>query len=159
MDVSLLDNLIKCRKKVTQFPVKGYKEEFGHRKLDFNCQAAEEGFSFRVFVRQSLRFQEDFSVGPVWQRPDGLPPLNLYRCNGLHGGTIAFPHHAYFHIHRLDIVDIQAGRTEPRMLTITDAYDSLPKAIYYFAKQVNILDIETYFTPFQPQLFADGSST
>jgi hypothetical protein len=158
MDASLLNKLITCKKEVIQFPGKGYKEEFGHKKLDFNCQADQEGFSFRVFIRQSLKFQEDFSVGLVWQRPEGLPPLNLYRCNGLHGGAIAFPHHAHFHIHTLNLVDIQAGRTEPRMLTITDAYDSLPKAIFYFAEQVNILDIKTYFPPPQPQLFADGSA-
>lgn len=77
-----ITRLIACSKSVSVAPKKEMKEEFRHRRNDMKLGSGG-GEQFEVFMRQSLEFQEDFSIGLVFLSPEGKSIL-LIRFNGQH---------------------------------------------------------------------------
>jgi hypothetical protein len=77
-------DLITCMKRVADPPAREFKEENRHRRKDMRLQSANgEQRIFDVFIRQSLEFAEDFSLGLVYLSPEGKR-MTLVRFNGQH---------------------------------------------------------------------------
>jgi hypothetical protein len=65
-----IDQLLRCRKSIQDAPRRDMKEENRHRRNDMKLRGPE-GEQFEVFIRQSLEFPEDFSIGLVFFAPEG----------------------------------------------------------------------------------------
>lgn len=74
---------------VSKTPARGYREESGSNRCDLELQAVTDGNArFRVFIRQSVRYIENFSVGLRYRTNDGrYGDITLVRYNGPHGET------------------------------------------------------------------------
>ena len=109
-----INELIECDKLVIDAPTRDFKEEYRHSRKDFRLQAANNSkLLFSVFMRQSLEFAEDFSLGLVYQSEDGKR-MTLIRYNGQHDQSndpydLAKPHFQY-HIHRATPENLNNGR-------------------------------------------------
>ena len=56
---------------VSKTPMKGYREQNGHRRCDVELRSESVGDgTFRVFVRQNLMFIENFSIGLRYRSDD-----------------------------------------------------------------------------------------
>ena len=58
----IIDELISRPKRISKPPTREFKEENRHRRKDMELTGVDGG-DFIVFIRQSLEFPEDFSVG------------------------------------------------------------------------------------------------
>lgn len=101
--------------------------------------------SFRVFMRQSDEFPENFSIGLMCLPGEEPGSFQLVRCNGQHGGEKVHPHHALFHIHRTKADDINSGFLEPRSIEQTNAYASFREALAHFCAMVSLERPDDYF--------------
>lgn len=118
----------------------------------------DKQFHFRVFMRQSLEFEEDFSVGLDYVPRDEAGSFCLTRCNGRHGGHQAHPHHLSYHIHTAKAEDVNVGISLERHIEITTEYASFYDAIGHFISLTGIEGTDKYY-PFirraQKDLFAE----
>lgn len=64
-----------------------------HSRNDMELESLDGNHGFRAFMRQSLEFTEDFSVGLEYLPKDEPGRFCLVRCNGMHGGHQVHPHH------------------------------------------------------------------
>lgn len=148
--------LITCPKVIADPPSRQMKEERGHRRSGMTLRSKDNQFEFRVFMRQSLEFEEDFSVGLDYIPRDEAGSICLLRCNGKHGGHQAHPHHLSYHIHTVKAEDITAGIRLERHIEITEKYASFYDAIRLFISLINLEGAEKYY-PFitgQKDLFS-----
>lgn len=138
--------LISCQKTIKDAPRRDMKEENRHRRNDLTVVSAE-GEDFDVFIRQSLEFAEDFSLGLVYRTEDGRRIL-LVRYNGQHEqspqGFAGHPHYAY-HIHRATAENLDNGRYEKHPASITEAYASFDETIGAFMQDTGIQGWDKYF--------------
>lgn len=149
--ISRIDELIMCDKQITDAPTRDFREEYRHRRKDFRLQAANDPkLSFSVFMRQSLEFVEDFSLGLVYQSEDGKR-ITLVRYNGQHHQSndlydLEKPHFQY-HIHRATPENLNNGRYEKHPATATPLYASFEEAIEEFLTAIGVRqpDISRYF--------------
>ncbi|HBP53866.1 MAG TPA: hypothetical protein DD643_05795 [Synechococcus sp. UBA8638] len=140
---------------VEKRPSQGYREESGSRRCDLDLQSIgrdDEG-TFTVFVRQNLRFMENFSIGLCYKKTDlGIGKFNLVRYNGPHGERSRSPdgHYAKSHIHRISEQDFASGSTQPqeRDRTITDQYATLEEALPVFFREISVSNYHQYFPNF-----------
>jgi len=112
--------------------------------------------TFRVFLRQSRQFTENFSVGIDYLPKDEPGSFCLLRCNGMHGGHKVHPHHLNCHIHRSKAEDVNAGLRVERHIEPTTQYASFRDAQRHFLLLVNVqsTDLNQYFSDItQPDLF------
>ena len=94
-----LESLIRCRKEVVDPPRREMRVDGKMKRNDMTLKSADGAHSFRVFMRQSEEFLENFSIGLVYQPGEEPGSFQLIRCNGQHGGERVHPHHAVFHVH------------------------------------------------------------
>lgn len=137
--------LIKCAKVIIDPPLKQAREERGSRRNGMIIQSKDKQYRFRVYIRQSVEFEEDFSVGLEYLPKDEAGSFTLLRCNGKHGGHEAFPHHLNYHIHTVKAEDINAGIKTERHIEPTLEYASFLEAISYFLSFINLEGCEKYF--------------
>ena len=109
----IIDELIARPKRVSKSPPKEFKEENRHRRKDMELEGIEGG-EFFVFIRQSLEFSEDFSLGLQYIL-DGKRIL-LVRYNGQHEQTddvikLELLHFQY-HVHKASPENLNNGRFE-----------------------------------------------
>ncbi|MDR3693467.1 hypothetical protein [Mucilaginibacter sp.] len=148
-----LKGLIDCPKKIVDHP----KEKEGRAdflKKSFGLISINEEYRFNGFITQSLVFDENFSIGLVFNPKDEKGTITLLRCNGRHGGTKEFPHHAEWHIHYADAEMINLGlKPEGRIIT-TNEYSTLDSAIQFYIQHINLMpeDRQKYFPPPSGQL-------
>lgn len=109
------------------------------KRNDMTLQSAEGRHSFRVFLRQSDEFPENFSIGLIYAPGEEPGSFQLIRYNGQHGGERVHPHHAVFHIHRSKADDINAGILEPRHIEQSTAYASFRQALAHFCAITELL--------------------
>ena len=153
-----LAGLVSCTKKVEEKPAQAMRTDKKMRRNEMTLLSQEGQHRFSVFLRQSTEFPEDFSVGMDYLPNEEPGRFITLRCNGQHGGTLAHPHHAYFHIHRTLAADINAGIKDARQIEITTAYASFDEALFHFCRLVGLTDadIETCFPGLaQRRLFPD----
>lgn len=148
MLIALPKTIIKKR------PSQGYREDKGSRRCDLDLQSSgKDDGNFTVFVRQNLRFMENFSIGLCYRKTDlGIGNFNLVRYNGPHGERSRSPdgHYAKSHIHRISEQDLTLGSTQPqeRNRTITDLYSTLDEALPLFFREIAVSNYHDYFPNF-----------
>jgi hypothetical protein len=156
-DKELVD-LVKCPKCVVEPPLKQMKQERGSRRNNMTLQSKDGEHRFRVFVRQCVEFEEDFSVGLDYFPKDEPGSICLLRCNGQHGANQAFPHHAHYHIHRAKAEDVNAGIKIERHVEITSEYAAFRDGLAYFLTLINLEEVDKYFSGLrQKNLFLSDS--
>lgn len=140
-----IDALIICPKEVTEAPSRSLRKEGAHLRNDSKFVATDKTKGiFAVFIRKSIDFPENFSVGLVYNANDGRPEIKLLRCNGKHGvynkGTGFDPSHPHwdFHIHRATEEALESGAAAEKNATATTEFASLEETVQYFVKAVNL---------------------
>lgn len=144
-----LEDLITCRKEITEPPRRELRLEGSQRRNDMRLRAQNSDREFRVFIRVHEEFGENFSIGLVYQPKDGGGEFVLLRCNGPHGEYNAnfdpqHPH-AEFHVHRATEEAIRAGMRPEKRADPTRQFASYREALSYFLREVNVADAATYF--------------
>jgi len=151
-----LAQLIACPKRVTVAPKKEPRIQGQMIRNDMEFESLDGKHSFRAYIRQSRQFPENFSIGMEYQPKDEPASFCLIRCNGMHGGHKAYPHHLTCHIHHSAADDVNAGMRVERNIEATGEYAALRDALRYFLLTVNIQasDLSHYFPDIaQAELF------
>jgi len=138
-------NLVNCPKQVDDPPKREMRLENKSRRNDMSLRSADGKHAFRVFMRQSDDFPENFSIGLMYSPNEEPGSFQLLRCNGQHGGERVHPHHAVFHIHRTKADDINAGNLEPRQIEQSPAYASFEEALAHFCLLTNLQNPDQHF--------------
>jgi hypothetical protein len=133
-----LSQFIVCQKRITQPPRKEMRTEGQMLRDDMELESLDGEHAFRAFIRKSLPFPENFSVGLVYVRKDEPGRFCLLRCNGMHGGHQVHPHHLKCHIHRSEAEDVNEGHPGERHIEPTGAYAAYRDALRYFLRVVNV---------------------
>lgn len=143
-----IQQLITCQKVVTEAP-KEKDARSGYTKKVFNLVSVDEQFSFSGFMSQNIMFPENFSVGLVYKPKEERGSITLLRCNGMHGGTIQNPHHAYCHIHTVQADYLNQGSRVENHIEITNEYSTFEMAIQYYINKIAIVpgDRQKHFPP------------
>jgi hypothetical protein len=152
-----LESLITCPKQVIDPPRREMRQDGKMKRNDMTLKSADRKHSFRVFMRQSEDFPENFSIGLVYFPGEEPGSFLLVRCNGQHGGEKVHPHHAVFHIHRSKADDINSGFLEPRHIEQAGDYASFREALAKFCTLVNVERADDYFPGINQGLLSYGS--
>jgi hypothetical protein len=148
-----INDLISCPKEIVDSPKRAATSVQGSRRNDMVVQNGADG-RFRVFMRQSEKFLDDFSIGLRYE-PKDAPPIILLRCNGRHGeflgGEADHPHFGY-HIHRAKVVNLQKGLRAERGGELTDEYVSFEEALRYFLSATGIQWTDEHFPGLRQRL-------
>lgn len=149
-----IEQLISCPKRIIEPPKKEPQLTNGHWRNDMKLQSADGEYDFFVFMRKNEDFEENFSIGLIYN-PKGIRgEIHLFRCNGPHGPHVLFEHHDRFHVHKADPENLSSGVRAEREAFVTREYASFQDALGYFLKKCNILEAEKYFdSVMQYQLF------
>ena len=153
--------LIETEKRIVhKDPVKGFRKEDRHHRCSLQLESvSEEKKKFKVFIRQSVEFIEDFSIGLRYET--NLPLLKIITLicyNGPHGESSRHldGHYAQPHIHRLTETEIASGSMEPqeKHRKITDKYRTFEEAISIFFRDIGAVNFVEHFSELQqPRLF------
>lgn len=136
-----IQDLIACPKRVTDPPAREFKSENRHRRKDMRLQSTNgQSHNFEVFIRQSLEFAEDFSLGLVYMSPEGKR-MTLVRFNGQHGQSndpldLAKTHFQY-HIHTATAANLNDGRYEKHPAALA-RYASFEEATIDFLATIRL---------------------
>ena len=113
--------------------------------------SSENGkYEYKLFMRQSEEFMEDFSVGLIWTNPAQYIDVTknsifLIRCQGPHDGKAPQGtdiHHDY-HIHRITLDDIRERRYQkPSGRMSTDEFSSFEQAVFYLINTFEVKNID-----------------
>ena len=142
-----IDLLIGCEKEIVEPPKKEMKSERGSKRNSMKLQSKKGDAVFRVFMRQSTAFDEDFSIGLEYLPIDERENLMLIRCNGNHSTEKEGhpPHHYVFHIHKAKEDNILKGKRPEAGGEQTKEYASYEQALSYFLRLINVNNPEEYF--------------
>ena len=158
-----IQDLIQLPKRITgKDPPSGYREENRQRRCDLQLESVLEGHSsYVVFVRQSLEFIENFSIGLRYRTGDRARPMvTLIRYNGPHGefSTQSDQHFARCHIHRVTEVEMNSGSTQPqeRHREITNRYSTFDECLRVFFADTGIENYVDYFPDLHQGRLFDG---
>ena len=155
--------LITSSKKIKKRePAEGYSERDSHRRCKLVLEdTSGDRRAFSVFIRQSVFFIENFSIGLVYQTQDkSLGPITLVRYNGPHGETSRNEdgHYATSHIHRITGEEVQSGvmRPQEKLREITEKYSTFEGALKAFLDDVGIVNDLEYFPELNQMGLFDG---
>lgn len=137
--------LIACPKQVVDPPRRDMRIEGKMKRNDMTLKSNDGRHSFRVFLRQSEEFPENFSIGLMYVPGEEPGSFQLMRFNGQHGGERVHPHHAVYHIHNSKADDINAGILEPRHIEQSTVYASYREALAHFCSMIQIERPDDYF--------------
>lgn len=136
---------------VERRPSRAYREEAGNRRCDLELRSADdERQVYPVFIRQNLRFLENFSIGLRYELNEGhLATITLVRYNGPHGerSRTSDGHYAKPHIHYLTEDELRAGHTQPQesFREITTQYNTFEEALRVFFSTTSTVNYREYF--------------
>lgn len=146
-----LQEVITCPKRVTKAERKKMVLENRHYKNKLDLLSEDNTYAFKMFMRQSDEFVEDFSVGLIWTNPQEFINVSkniiMLRCQGPHDGKqeLGFDIHHDFHIHEITSMDIEQKRfTRPSNRTSTDKFHSFEQALMFFIEKCGIMNIEDF---------------
>ena len=142
-----IDDLIRCPKVVTEAPRPSFKDEYRHRSNGFRVATSDGEHRFRVFLRQSLEFVEDFSIGLLYEPKDGRSFL-LVRFNGQHDIAIEGDDvrtHFTYHVHLAEAGRVNNGFYDSLPARTTGDYASFNEALEAFFLRTGIPEPEKYF--------------
>lgn len=147
-----IDELISCEKVNTEAPTREFKEENRHRRKDMRLQDVQDAKRlFTVFLRQSLEFAEDFSLGLVYLSTTDGKRMTMIRYNGQHDQSNE-PYdqaktHFQYHIHKATPDNLNNGRYDKHPAIETCDYASFQEATTAFLVAVGLRseNIATHF--------------
>lgn len=148
----LLQDLLFCEKHAIRADRKRMISSNRHKKNTVYLASDHQNYEYKMFLRQSEEFIEDFSVGLIWTNPAQTIEIDknnmiLLRCQGPHDGKEPFGtdiHHD-FHIHQITLADFEEKRYQkPSGRSVTDKFSSFEQAISYFLNTYNIKDIDRF---------------
>jgi hypothetical protein len=145
----LIDELITCPKKVVDAP-KSTGIAFGSKKIKFTLASLDGQHSYIGFISENATFQENFSIGLVYNPKEAKGHVVLVRVNGPHGPNEKAPHHDGPHVHKATAEAIEAGLKPEKGALITDVpYATIKDAIQYYVRLINIVpaDRQKHFPP------------
>lgn len=147
----LLQEVITCPKRVVKADRKKMILENRHYKNKLDLLSTDDRYAFKMFMRQSDEFIEDFSVGLIWTNPQEHINVNksivMLRCQGPHDGkqAVGFDLHHDFHTHEISLSDIQDKRfLKPSNRTINNNFRSFEQALMFFVEKCAIINIEDF---------------
>ena len=144
-----LDGLRSALKRVTN-PGARWREKPGrHRQRNFTAEA-EDGAVYRIYLRQNLDDDQDFSCGLALVRRGGKP-LSLVRYNGAsHAhGEIRYR----CHIHRATAEAMSVGTKVDTHAESTERYRTLEGALACLIEDCGVRGLTAQ--PDEPDLFDD----
>ena len=136
---------------ISKEPARGYREDNSQRRCDLRLVATtDDATPFRVFIRQSLAFIENFSIGLTYNTSvPASGSITLVRYNGPHGEVSRAPdgHYDQPHIHRITAEEIAAGSIRPqaKQREITGRYATLEQAIPVFFQDIAVANYAQHF--------------
>jgi hypothetical protein len=148
----LLQEVLYCPKVTVRAERKKMTLSNRHKKNTVYLTSEDGRYEYKLFLRQSDEFLEDFSVGLIWTNPMHFIDISknsviLLRCQGPHDGKEplgADIHHDY-HIHQITMSDFEARRYQkPSGRTVSSEFSSFEQAIFYFINTYHVKDIEKY---------------
>lgn len=155
-----LEALVQCLKLIVDPPAVKMKSERGSKRNGMVLQSQDGNHRFRVFMRQSEDFEENFSIGLDYLPKDASGSFCLLRCNGKHNGHQAHPHHLSFHVHRVKADDVNNGNKQERHIEVTTEYAAYRDGLAYFLKLINLTlsqdESNRYFPGLMQQTLFDG---
>lgn len=149
---TLLHEVLHCEKTALRADRRKMAYSNRHKKNTVYLTSVDGSYEYKLFLRQSEEFIEDFSVGLIWTNPTRFIEISkssviLTRCQGPHDGKAPFGtdiHHDY-HIHTITLEDFAQKRYQkPSGRTTTSNFSSFEQAIFYFIdayKVRNLADI------------------
>lgn len=137
----VIAELIDCPKKVLNSP-RDAGIGRGSSKIKFKLESTDGKYSFVAFISRNLTFQENFSIGLVYQPKDQKGTIVLLRVNGPHGPNENIPHHEGPHVHKATAERINTGLRPEGMIETDVPYATIEDAIQYFVKRINITDAD-----------------
>ena len=140
-----IEKLIGSPKRIIEPPKREMQIVNGYWRNDMKLQSVDEEYDFSVFMRKNEDFEENFSIGLVYNPRAIRGEIPLLRCNGPHGPHVSFDHHDRFHIHKADQENLASGMRAERTAYITREYASYQDALGFFLKKCNIQNAEKYF--------------
>lgn len=158
-----IQNLVNCSKTIARKePARGYREESRHLRCDLELVSIEDSsVVFKVFIRQSREFIENFSIGLLYSSNDPtLRTVTLVRYNGPHGEASRDPdgHYSKPHIHRITASELESGSAQPqeRDREVTDRYSTFEQGLAVFFQDTRIVNFEDHFPGIQQGSLFDG---
>lgn len=142
MEEKVLEEIISCSKEIVDPPKKQWTTENRHYRNGFSAESIDGKYRFKVFMRQSKEFPEDFSIGLIGEI-DGRE-VTILRYNGPHGDVkkelfVEDSWHFEYHIHRFD-PDLS------QLVPFSQAtYGSYQEALADFLKRCGFRNYESYF--------------
>lgn len=148
---AFLKEVIACPKRVIKADRKKMLLENRHHKNKLDMISEDQGYTFKMFMRQSDEFVEDFSVGLIWTNPQKYINVSkniiMLRCQGPHDGKqeMGFDIHHDFHTHEISPLDIEEKRfIKPSTRVSTKSFRSFEQALCYFIGKCGIINIEDF---------------
>lgn len=132
-------------------PARGFQEENLQLRCDLDLEAvADPRGEFTVFIRQSSKYVENFSLGLRYRtNVRSLGTITLIRYNGPHGEKSRQPdgHYTRPHIHRITEAELKSGSTQPQEndREITDHYSTFEEALVVFFGDIGATNAEQHF--------------
>jgi len=144
----VIKELISCPKVITE-PPRGKDARSSYTKSVFALDSKDGQFLFTGFITENLVFPENFSIGLVYKPREEKGSITLLRCNGMHGGTLQNPHHAYCHIHTVQSDFLNQGSKVESHIELTTEYSTLDTAIQFYINLIGLdpFDRQKYFPP------------
>jgi len=152
-----LEELIACPKTVSEAPRQDLKLDRGPFRNDMRVKSIEGDREFRIFLRRSEDFPENFSIGLVYLPKDGTGEVALLRCNGPHGGynDAVDPEHPHWehHVHQATAAMIEAGLRPEKEATESRDFASFEEALEYLLRVTNVRDGLSHFPKIMQRTF------
>lgn len=147
---TLLQEVLFCNKFAVRADRKKLSFSNRHRRNNIYLVSEDHKFEYKLYLRQSEDFIEDFSVGLIWTNPSNYIEISkssviLLRCQGPHDGKEPLGtdiHHDY-HIHTITLDDFLARRYQkPSGRTLTSDFSSFEQAIFYLVNTYSVKNVE-----------------
>lgn len=147
-----IERLIQLPKSIrAKSPSSGYREDGGHKRCDLDLYAiSDTRINFTVFIRQSSKFIENFSIGLQYQTNRKVPgTITLIRYNGPHGDSSRHfdEHYHKPHIHRITADEIGSGSVQPqeKFREVTTWYRTFEEALVRFFDDIKVSNMSQHF--------------
>ena len=146
MEKRLIEELINCKKIITQKPKRDFYQDKQNKYIlrnDFKCESIDGKYQFEVFMRRHTEIFTSFSIGLVFvNKKEKNSKVNLVRCNGKHfHKNKAIDNKSFndFHIHIANDKQIERVKSFD---AIEADYLSFSAALICFCNLCNIQDDE-----------------
>lgn len=147
-----IEELIKCPKYIFDAnPSQGMaidKKSALIKRKNLYLKSEDKKKQFSVFMRQNTMLIEQFSIGLLYKFESlNYRKITLVRYNGAHGQTdwSKDNHYSAFHIHYLSDELIKKRIFEPKLIEITNTYNTFHSALPQFFDYVNIVNFIDFF--------------